>query len=153
MPVLSLIIAGTYGSGAVSDIEILWTLISLIGLLFSFYNIKESRQDLAVLRERHIRNGRWRIAVTALRAELGRAIIQGINVTIGIFAMTFPEPPSAAEPLKVQVFRFIFQWGFILSSFILTLKSYWNFSLRRELIEHGIKLEPHETEPENGDSH
>jgi hypothetical protein len=140
------LIAGTYFGGYVSDIEILWVLIALVGMIFSLHNVSETRQDLAVLRYKNIRNGRWKIAVTGLRAEVGRFIIQSIYLAVGIYAMFFPDPPSMHESLRVAAFRFLFQWGFIVSSLILTLKSYWNYELRQELVEHGVKLEPHETE-------
>jgi hypothetical protein len=149
MQVLS-VIAGTYFHGNVSDIEVLWVLIATIGVIFSLHNVQESRKDLHALRERNIRNGRHRIAITGLRAEAGRAIVQMIYFTIGAYAMAFPEPPTQHEPFKFSLFRFLFQWGFILSSVILTLKSYWNYELRRDLIEHGIKLEPYETENKDG---
>ena len=146
------LIAGTYFHGNVSDIEILWTFLAIIGLAFSFHNVSESRKDLDVLRERGIRNGRWKIAMTALKAEVGRGIIQFIFMLIGIMAMLYPEPPAQIDSFKLSIYRFIFQWGFIASSVILVLKSYWNYQLRRELIEHGIKLEPHETENGNGNT-
>jgi len=138
-------LASSYFNGYVSDIEILWTLIALGGLVFSIYNIREAFNDVAALKLRKIKNGRMKIAMVGLKAELGRAIIQTIFLAVGILAMNFQDPPvQIHEPFKVALFRFVFQWGFILSGLILALKSYWNFQLRRDLMEHGIQLEPHE---------
>jgi hypothetical protein len=119
--------------GSVSDIEIFWTLMALAGGVLSGYNLKESWEDMRVLRAHNIEDGRWLIARYSFRAELARLIIQSINFTIGVFAMTFPEPPPTTEPLKTTIFRFLFTWGFITSASLLALKSYWNFSLRRNL--------------------
>lgn len=142
-------LAAAYFNGYVSDIEVLWVLITSIGAIFSIHNLIESRRDLKVLKMRGVRNGRMKIALTGIRAETGRLVIQTIFLIVGIDAMTLQEAPIYPhEPWHIALTRFLFQWGFIAASAILTLKSYWNYSLRRDLIEHGIKLEPHETQPD-----
>lgn len=138
-------LAASYFGGYVSDIEIMWVLIALFGAVFSAHNLNESRKDLAILKERGITNGRQKIAKTGFRAEVARLTVQVIFITVGIIAMTFQDPPAVVhEPLKLMLFRFIFQWGFIVGSAMLSLSSYWNWSLRRDLLEHGVRIEPHE---------
>lgn len=139
------LLAGTYYHGFVSDIEILWVLIALFGAGFSIHNLRESFMDITALRLSGIRNGRWKIARAALKSESARLFIQLIYIMVGIGAMTFQEPPvQYHQPLHIQIFTFLFQWGFILSSAMLTAISYWNFALRRDLLESGIRIEPHE---------
>lgn len=126
------IIAASYGN--ISDIEIMWTLLALGGAFFAIFNLIESHQDLAALKDRDITDGRFKIAKTGLRAEIARLTIQIINATIGIMAMTYPDPPSTIhESLRDTIFRFFFTWGFIFSATLLSLQSYWNYSLRHDL--------------------
>lgn len=143
------VLAATYGT--ISDIELMWTLIALAGASFSVWNIKESRRDLAALRESKIGNGRYQIATQSLRAEIITFAIQLIHISIGIVAMTLREyPATLQEPLKLVIFRFLFTWGLIAVGTMLLLKSYWNYQLRRyllqQVVEEGTYL--HETKEE-----
>lgn len=141
-------LASTYFNGYVSDIEILWVLIALAGLIFSLFNLRESIIDIRELRVRRITNGRKKIAITGFKAEIGRVIIQFIFILIGVMAMTFQDAPQSHEPFKIALFRFIFQWGLIVSSIILSLKSYWNYILRKDLLRYGVTIQPHELDKE-----
>lgn len=144
------IIAAQYGT--ISDIEIMFGLIALFGLIFSLYNVREAQEDIGYLRERNIGNGRMKIAVFARRAEIARATIQSIFVMLAIMAMLFPDQPSLPnEPLKLVIYRFLFVWGLMISAALLSLKSYWNWHLRRELLDEGSRDNdpaPQEEDPE-----
>lgn len=142
------LLAAAYGS--VSDIELLLVLISLIGLSFSIFNLRESWRDWRVLKllkkTDYGRNydPRMVVAINGLRAEAARAIIQLIYLALGVFAMFIAETsPAIHLPLKIQIFGFIFRWGFILASILLTLKSYWGYQVRHRVLEHyGSEIDP-----------
>jgi len=126
------LLAASYGT--VSDIELIWTLIAIVGLFFSLHNFKQSHEDLKFLRENGIGNGRVIIARFAMRAEAARALIQMIFITIGISAMFLEEADQGALPLKFIIFGAIFRWGLIISAGLLTYKSYLAYEVRRALI-------------------
>lgn len=133
------LLAAQYGT--VSDIEILFFLIAFFGACFSLFNLRESWRDLCYLKERKIGNGRRLIAFSSFRAEIARLIIQAIYMTIAVLAMTFPDPPSNLSnvPFKVTLYRFVFTWGFIIAASLLSLKSFWNWSLRKTLLSEGLR--------------
>lgn len=140
-------IAAAYGS--VSDIEILLVLVSSIGLFFSFFNLRESWKDWRVLRRSKKTDygknydPRMVVAINGLRAEVARAIIQGIYLSLGIFAMFIAEAdPRIHFPLKLVIFGFLFRWGFITASILLSLKSYWGYQVRHRVLEHYGALDP-----------
>lgn len=129
------LIASQYGS--ISDIEILWTLIALFGLGFSVYSVREAAADSGALRRSGEKNGRLILARTTLRSEVARMIIQLIFLMIGLAAMTIQEPPAQIErPLNIVLASFLIQWGLILSSLIVSLKSFWAYQARAQLKLH-----------------
>jgi len=140
------LIAAAYGS--VSDIEILLVLISSIGLAFSIFNLRESWGDWRFLKNLGKTDygsnydPRMVVAINGLRSEVARTIIQTIYLSLGIFALFIPEN-HAILPLKLQIFGFLFRWGFIAASILLTLKSYWGYQIRHRVLEHyGFEDDP-----------
>lgn len=126
------ILAAAYGS--VSDIELIWTLIAVIGAFFSIYNLKEAFKDFKTLGFIDRKNGRGLIARATLKSEFARLIIQLIFITIGIFAMFITEVPlPPGTPFKIVAIGFVFRWGIIISSLLITFKSYWAYQVRTEL--------------------
>lgn len=121
--------------GTVSDIEFAWTLIATIGAGFSLYNLKEAFKDYRVLSFINKKNGRGAIARLTLKSESARLTIQLIFFTIGFLAMLVPEGPSTipGAPLQVVLLGLVFRWGIIVSSILITLKSYWAYQVRKEL--------------------
>jgi len=131
--------------GNASWLELIWTLIAAFGIVFSIYNSKQSWGDLKSLKQRGIGNGRRIIANLGFKMELVRGIIQGIFIAIGVVAMTFPAPPDfGPQPLHLLLYRHLFTYGLVVSAALLSLKSYWNWSARRQLIEQ-YSLETDET--------
>jgi hypothetical protein len=134
------LVAAAYGS--VSDIEILLVVISSIGLIFSLYNLKESWKDWRLLKNLgktdfgRDYDPRMVVALNGLRSEVSRSIIQAIYLALGIFAMLIAEAPPVHLPLKIVIFGFLFRWGFILASILLTLKSYWSYQVRSRVLAH-----------------
>lgn len=126
------ILSAAYGS--VSDIELIWTLIAVIGACFSVYNLKEAYKDFKTLGYIDRKNGRGLIARTTLKSELARLVIQIIFITIGVFAMLITEVPLPPDtPFKIVAIGFVFRWGIIISSLLITFKSYWAYQVRSEL--------------------
>lgn len=124
------LLAAAYGS--VSDIELLWTLIALVGAGFSLYNVRDALKDYNSLGADP--NGKRELASVAVKTEAGRLVVQCIFVAIGIAAMFVPEVPAAVEqPLSIEIVGFLVRWGIIASSVILTWKSYLVWRLRRTL--------------------
>jgi hypothetical protein len=122
--------------GTVSDIEIAWILITATGLIFSIYNVFNAQKDFQGVKKLGLPadDPRTRVAIIARRSEVARAVIQSIFLTIGLMIATIPETPTPYLSLKLQIFRFIFTWGFIVCGLLIAIKSYWGFQLRREII-------------------
>jgi len=141
------VLAAAYGS--VSDIEILLVVVTTIGLLYGFYNIREMYRAWIILhRQGKTDHGphydaRMVVAINGLRSEIARVLIQLWLVTLGVIAMTIPEtPPYIHEPFKLVIFGFIFRWGIIGTSLLLSLKSYWGYQVRQRVNEHYGEGEP-----------
>ncbi len=125
-------IAAAYGS--VSDIEILWTGLALVGMGFSAFNIHEAYCDRKALRELQVNSAREILANNHLTGEIIRGIILTIFAVLGVMAMWIPEiPPQVHQPTYIVVFGAFFRWGFITSSALLVLKSVLEWHERRQL--------------------
>lgn len=123
-------IAASYGT--VSDIEVVWTAIATAGVVFSFYNLRASLQDLRAIV--NLTNGRRVVAKTQMKLEVSRVIIQCIFIAIGILAMLVPEAPDQLDqPLRYILLGLIFRWGLIISAFLVTYQSYINLRARQDL--------------------
>lgn len=127
-----MLLAASYGT--VSDIEILWVIIALIGLLFSVVNGVDAFRDKTALTEKGISNGRAKIAKVQEFQEWGRAVFQMIAGSIGLVAMLLPAPPNVHLPLKQAIAEQLVQWGLIACSAIVTLQSYMSNHVRKELL-------------------
>lgn len=125
------LLAATYDN-TISDIEIVWTLIAVMGFFFALANVRDSLRDMKLIDNRT--NGRRIIAQFSTRIELSRCLIQAIFVAVGVLAMTIPEPPDQLEqPWNYALLGIIFRWGLIISASLLALNSYWSYRSRREL--------------------
>jgi hypothetical protein len=135
-------IAAQYGN--VADIEIVWTVIALFGLIFSLFNVREAFIDRKVLRIAGIKNGRKMIADYSLVSEMARASIQLIFLTIGLLAMTYPDPPDSVidRPWNLVLIGIVFRWGLIISALLISIKSYLAWRLRNELRKNAIAGSP-----------
>lgn len=127
-------IAASYGS--VSDIELVWTLIAVVGFGLSTFNVRASLRDCRWLRETlGDRNGRWNIAWTQFKLEASRAFCQIVFFTIGVLAMLIPDAPTAHQPLRYVLLGAFFRWGLIAVSTLVTWQSWLNYRLRSTLNE------------------
>lgn len=124
-------LSATYGS--VSDIELVWTIISVVGLGFGAFNLKDALGDLKALNMAGIKNGRRIIAKFAIRQEILRMTMQAIFACIGILAMFLPEPPSEPLTTKEAFVGFLIRWGLIVSATIVLTKSIDGYITRHRL--------------------
>lgn len=128
--------------GTVGDIEILFTVLALVGVVFSLINTIEAIRDWGAVRRAGIGNGRRMLAWTSALAEGIRLIIQSIFATLGILAMFIPEPPPQLhQPLLLVVFGAVFRWGLILSSALLMVKSVMGHITRQHLRHERLERE------------
>lgn len=117
--------------GSVSDVEILWVLVALVGLVYSILNILDARGDKEYLDTHNIQNGRRALAKYQLIAEYLRAAIQLIFAMIGLAAMTLPEVPNSAHlPRHELIIRVLLTYGLIAASIMLSIKSYLGYRVR-----------------------
>lgn len=127
-------IAANYGP--VADIEIVWTIIALVGLIYSLFNVKDANGDLKVLREAGVGNGRLTLAKYQMQAESLRTAIQAVFLSIGLAAMALPSAPDNLDlPLRQIVIQVLVTYGLIISSVLLTIKSYLGYRVRRVLTQ------------------
>jgi hypothetical protein len=125
-------LAASYGT--VGDIEIMWCLIALVGLVFSVFTANKAIGDRKALKLLGIGNGRKSIASYAIFAEVGRAAIQFIFLSIGITSLFLPQYDESQLPTAQLLAGILVRWGLILSSLILTSKSYAAYRLRKRLV-------------------
>jgi hypothetical protein len=78
----------------IAFVEWAWTLIAGVGLLTSSWLYINAREDVLFLL-RNSYNGRRRIVARGHeRRESIRAVIQGLGLYVGIYAVTLPNPPD-----------------------------------------------------------
>jgi hypothetical protein len=128
-----MILGASYGS--IEDIEILWTLIALVGLFFALFNLKESLVDRKSIKSLNITNGRAKIAKTGLKSEVARVIKQLIFLAIGVIAMSLPGVEYHTLTWSQLLINIAIRWGLITASFLTTYQSYLYYKLRRDLLQ------------------
>lgn len=120
--------------GTVADIEILFTTMAGVGLVFSIFNIIDAWHDRQALKEAGVVNGRMPLAEVALRVEIARAAVQTIFTTIGLLAMTLPETDNEVDgPWNVVLTGIVFRWGLITAALLIFFQSIENRRLRQYL--------------------
>lgn len=126
--------------GTISDIEILWCLVAIVGALFSIYNLFEANRDMKALEILKITNGRRAIAKAARFQDVVRAAVHLIFFTIGVLAAFLPEtsPPTRETPLVNILIGASVRWGLIIASVLLMTQSYIALRLRRDLLEQEV---------------
>jgi hypothetical protein len=117
-------------SESVSWIEVVWTLVSAVGLFFALVNLREVLADYRAVQTVVPRNGRHMLAKAAVRIEAQRVFSQVGYITIGICSMLlvtdFTEPP-----------RTIIGIILIVLGLAQTVHSMLDAILRRELVRQG----------------
>lgn len=123
------------GYGTVSDIEIVWIIISTVGFGFACWNATQAWGDRKYLESAGIRNGRWAVARLATFTESGRAYVQLFFMSIGLIAMHHPDPPASGAGWLSQAETVFARWGFISCAAVICAKSIYTFQVRKQLIE------------------
>lgn len=126
-------IGASYGN--VEDIEVLWSLVALIGLVYSLINVQEGRKDMRWLDVNSIFNGRRTLAKFQLAAEGLRAFVQGVFLLIGVLEMFIPGNVVSNGSWSVVAISASVRWGLLLASVALTVKSYLGKRVRDVLKE------------------
>lgn len=120
-------LAAAYGS--VSDIEVLWVVVALVGLAVTGFNFADAVRDRKYLIDNGISNGRRIVADTQVYTEFTRLSIHTIFATIGVLAMFLAEAPNSPDqPWPAVAIGVAIRWGLIVSSILLMSQS---IALRR----------------------
>lgn len=122
------------GYGTISDIEVVWVLIALVGVLFGIFNTTDAIEDREAVDRKKLANGRKLFADSAVYIEYMRLAVQIIFLVIGVAIMTIPDPPSTPQTVKIVVISAIVRWGLISASAILLAKSIYTYFVRKQLL-------------------
>lgn len=129
-------LAAAYGT--LSDIEVAWTVVALVGLIVTCFNLREAIKDYRFLQRNEIFNGRRLVARVALKTEMTRVYVQSVFLSIGIAAGFVPEAPSQLDqPWAILVIGFLVRWGLITAAILIAMQSVWLRRLRTDLIKEG----------------
>jgi hypothetical protein len=122
-----MIVGAAYGP--VSDIEILWTLLAVVGVVAASFGLRDAVRDRRWLHDQDPpANGlRETMALQRIRDEAGRVFVHGVFGTIGVLAMTIPEAPNQLDlPWNVTLATALVRWGLIACALVLTTQSLLN---------------------------
>lgn len=128
-----MVIAAQYGT--VSDIEIMWTLLAAVSVIFGIFNYVDARADRAAARLSKVQNGRKVIANFAVYNELLRLGAQSIFVLIGVLAMLVPNRENVTSlPWQTIAVSAAVTWGIIIASGLLMAQSVYSYFIRKQLL-------------------
>lgn len=121
--------------GTVSDIEIMWMVINGLGLSFSLYNLWENWKDFNSASKVRTRNGRYVLALAAVKIELARTLILTILLTLGVLSMTLPDTPTDLLTTQQLLITIFFKWGLMVSAALIAYQSYLNREARKRVLD------------------
>lgn len=123
------------GYGTVSDIEILFATIALVGFVFSVLTSIQAWGDYNFLKENSIKNGKWTIAKATIITELGRAYLQGMFLFLAVVSFMRPDPDITYLSTLDYVIASVARWLFITGALVVMLKSIYVWYSRQRLLE------------------
>lgn len=126
-------IAAAYGT--VSDIEIMWTLISAVGFLLASYSAMDAHREYRMFKELGSSNGLGILAKSWRLTAVVSLVVQAIFTSIGIISMTIPEAPPGSTPWNITFAGFLVRWGLITASLLLTFREAVIMNRRRQFRE------------------
>jgi hypothetical protein len=130
-------------TGNVSPLEVGWTLIAVLGLLFSGWLVLSTAMDLlsvweavrAVPPKARFWGQRWWVALGSVVGYAGISILWALPILIGIMAMSWPPPQSNPEQ---QLSNLKVGWLFIGGELLALVLQAW-FLIVRNRIERAPK--------------
>jgi len=126
------------GYGTVSDFEIVWTMIAIIGFCFAIANLVGVISDYKFEKDRIKAggqpNGIWYLAKVAVLTESGRAYLQLVFIYLGLISMTLADPPPSVG-LGNQVRDAVARWGLLTASLLVVVKTCYAWYVRKRLAE------------------
>lgn len=119
-------------TSTIQNIEILWTTIAVVGMLLAVYNFRSASRAIKHLRGLTTNHPEiMKSAKFSRTEELARLLIQTIETSIGVIAMTLPGSDPSQLPIKLQIATYMIQWGFIGTASLTLFQSFNSFLLRR----------------------
>ena len=125
-------------SGTISHLEVAWTSVAGVGLLFSTWLTLAGWWDFAAVRaaikakppRARAWGPRWWVGLSALVANGALCLIWLGFILIGWIAMQFPPPPPTAEQ---QVSNWWAGWVLIVMETLLAGVQVWHVFVRRQI--------------------
>lgn len=123
----------------VSVVEVIWTVICSLGLLYNTKLLYDAVEDHVNVKKNRINGIRSYAAMTTAIMFGSWTLIQFMFVMVGVISMLLPSPAGNVQPLT-----YILTVVFIFASAFMTVTAYTTNSRRRVLIkrireiEHGI---------------
>lgn len=122
-------------SGTASPLELSWTTVAGIGLLFSAWLAAAGWLDLSAVRQAieavppraRAWGPRWWVALSAVVANGALCLVWAGFIAIGLIAMQFPPPPPTAQQ---QVSNQWAGWVLIAMELILAAVQAWHVYVR-----------------------
>lgn len=122
-----------------SWLEVVWTLVAVLGAYFSYRNIKDGLGDIKSLRLAPYKNGRWKIVHLVARRSITldtlRIVPQIMFIMIGLLAGITPQN---AHPTPTGMLA---GYAFIAVSLLYAFASALDHNTRKILIGAGMHLE------------
>lgn len=114
--------------GNASLIEIIWTVVGVIGLIVTGFTLREGLKDLKVVNRIERRNIYKTQAIFNLWQEEIRMIKMLIVAATGAFAMT--QPPAHSTPTKIALSTLLTVIGLILIVVLTVIQSLLDLRIR-----------------------
>lgn len=124
-----MIVAANYGT--VADIEILVTLLAVVGAALSILNVRDAVGDLKAMHGKGPQNGRWAIARTSVHVEVARLVIQAIFAFIGVLAMLLPDADLGRLSWQAATTVIVTRWGIVICVALVAYQSLENRRMRQ----------------------
>jgi hypothetical protein len=123
-----------------SGLEIVWTVVSLAGVIAAIIGFRHARGAMAFLRRHRLNGRRARFTKNQLRLEFGIGVVLAFKTALGVLLII--QPPTESQYHPTFAAWFFFGW-MLFESLVLTGLSIWQqvdfYAIRRDLREDLIK--------------
>ena len=120
----------------VENVEIVWTLISLFGIIVSSVATIRSTEDLEALRAQGVNSIRQWVAQAARRREFFRLAVQTLFGLVGIIAMFRPPTPVPQESARWATIGLL-----ICAQLIIVANTFFDLRYKQKLVAYIEELE------------